>query len=80
MSNAYCVEYRVYSTDVVNRIGLLAESKEDAYNKAVYELIPEKEGSIPYSAWVHSVTYQNGNMKVFKTIERKPFLTNNIGG
>ena len=46
-----------------------ASNKADAYDKAVYELIPEKHGTYPYSAWVYSVTYNNGNQKFFNTCE-----------
>ena len=70
---AYCVKYKMYSTDEPKGIGFLADNKIDAYEKAVYELIPEKEGSIPYSAWVYSVTYNNGKYRKFNTFEGKPY-------
>ena len=38
-------------------------------NEAMYEAIPKKEGEMPYSAWVVSVTYNNGNCKFFNTSE-----------
>lgn len=50
-------------------IDLLANNKEEAYEKAFYEAIPEREGEMPYSAWVSSVTYQNGNVRYFNTSE-----------
>lgn len=50
-----------------------ASSKADAYDKAVYELIPAAEGELPYSAWVVSVTYNNGNYKTFNTFEGNPY-------
>ena len=68
----YYINYKMYSADEVNGIQVLAENKEDAYSKAVYELIPQTEGEHPYSAWVHSVTYKNGNYKTFNTFEGKP--------
>ena len=69
---AYTVEYRIIGS-VVKRISFLAKNKFDAYDKAVYELIPQEEGEMPYSAWVYSVTYQNGNYKRFNTFEGKPY-------
>lgn len=70
---AYYVRYKMYSADEVHEIQSPAENKLDAYEKAVYTLIPEKEGSIPYSAWVSSVTYNNGNYREFNTFEGKPY-------
>ena len=70
---AYTVEYRLYGSSEVNKVSLLARNKYDAYDKAVYEVIPEKEKEYPYSAWVASVTYQNGNYKTFNTFEGNPY-------
>jgi len=70
---AYTVEYRLLGFDTVKSIAVLAKNKYDAYDKAVYEVIPEKEGEHPYSAWVASVTYQNGNYKTFNTFEGNPY-------
>lgn len=71
---AYYVKYKMYKSDEVKGIGFLAKSKEHAYAKAVYELIPAKhDGETPYSAWVHSVTYNNGNYREFNTFEGKPY-------
>ena len=69
----YYINYKMYSADEVNGIQVLAENKEDAYDKAVYELIPQKEDELPYSAWVHSVVYKNGSSKMFNTFEGKPY-------
>lgn len=69
----YCIEYKMYSADHVHGIDLLARNKADAYDKAVYELIPQRTGELPYSAWVASVTYQNGNHKRFNTGEGNPY-------
>lgn len=69
---AYTVEYRITGNEV-KRISFLAKNKIDAYDKAVYELIPQKEGEMPYSAWVYSVTYQNGNYRRFNTFEGNPY-------
>lgn len=73
MSRAYSVEYRLHQGGEVKRISFLAANAADAYDKAVYEQIPEKEGEHPYSAWVVSVTYQNGSYKLFNNFEGKPY-------
>lgn len=70
---AYYVRYRLFQFSEERGIDLLARSKEDAYDKAVYEAIPQKENAYPYSAWVYSVTYNNGNCKRFNTFEGKPY-------
>ena len=70
---AYCINYKMYNADEVKSIQVLAENKEDAYDKAFYEIIPQSDGEIPYSAWVYSVTYKNGNCKIFNTFEGKPY-------
>ena len=70
---AYYVEYKMHETDDVHGVGLLANNKVDAYDKAAYEVVPRTEGGIPYSAWVVSVTYQNGNHKRFNTHEGMPY-------
>lgn len=70
---AYYVRYKMHSAGEVKGVDFLAENKVDAYDKAVYEVIPKKEGIHPYSAWVHSVTYNNGNYRTFNTHEGKPY-------
>lgn len=71
---AYYVKYRLNRNSKVKGIGFLAKTKADAYDKAVYELIPEaNDGETPYSAWVHSVTYNNGNVHYFNTSEAMPY-------
>lgn len=73
-THTYYVEYMldgIYSD--VNGICVSASSKADAYDKAVFEAIPAKEGKYPYSAWVHSVTFQNGNYRVFNTFSGRPY-------
>ena len=66
---AYTVKYKKWRCSEEQEVSLLASNKADAYDKAVYEVIPEKEGTCPYSAWVYSVTYNNGNYRVFNTFE-----------
>ena len=70
---AYYVEYKMNEASKVKGIQVLANSKYDAYDKAVYELIPDIEKYSPYSAWVASVTYNNGNYKTFNTFEGNPY-------
>lgn len=62
---AYTVHYRMYLAADIKSISFLAKNKQDAYDKAVYEIIPEMEHESPYEAYVYSVTYQNGNQKIF---------------
>ena len=69
----YFVEYRMHAADAVRSITVSAATTYAAYDKAVYEAIPTKEGSLPYSAWVASVTYSNGNYKLFNNFEGKPY-------
>lgn len=71
--NAYYVKYKTHSAGDEKGIDLLAKNKADAYDKAVFEEIPRIEGETPYSAWVHSVTYNNGNCRRFDTFEGKPY-------
>lgn len=62
----YTVHYLlqgIYSEE--KSISFLAKNKEDAYVKAVFEIIPEMEKESPYYVYVYSVTYQNGNQKIF---------------
>lgn len=64
-NKAYTVAYRMAMHQPERHIDVLASSKEDAWAKAFHEAIPEKEGETPYVAWLHSVTYQNGNCRYF---------------
>lgn len=70
----YTIMYRLYECGQVKQISVPANNKAAAYDKAVYEIIPDKEGQIPYSAWVYSKTYQNGKIKLFHyTMEGYPY-------
>lgn len=72
--NVYTVEYRLHGTwDDVKNCHVIASNKEEAYDNAYYEEIPKMEGTLPYSAWVSDVTYQNGNCKYFNAFEGNPF-------
>lgn len=71
MNKVYTVYYNGFGE--TKHIDVLAKNKAEAYDKAVYEAIPEKEGEHPYSAWVASVTYQNGNYRNFNTFEGNPY-------
>jgi hypothetical protein len=70
--STYYVEYRLFGQRQTG-VNVGAKSKAEAYDKAVYELIPRIEGELPYSAWVASVTYQNGNYRQFNTFDGKPY-------
>ena len=69
----YYVRYKMYSSDEAKWIKVSAKNKVDAYEKATYTLIPEKENGIPYSAWVDSVIYSNGRLQSFNTFEGNPY-------
>ena len=71
--NSYYVTYKMHSAAEEKGIDLLARNKSDAYDKAVFEEIPKIEGELPYSAWVVSVTYKNGNYRRFNTFEGMPY-------
>jgi hypothetical protein len=70
---AYYIRYRMHEYGEECGISVLARNKEDAYDKAVYDRIPAREGHMPYSAWVSSVTYSNGKHKRFNTCEGMPY-------
>lgn len=69
----YSVKYKMHRADEVKYVCVPARNKEEAYDKAVYDEILKKEGSLPYSAWVDSVTYNNGKYKVFNSFEGKRY-------
>lgn len=66
---AYTISYIMSEYGETKRVSLLAKNKKSAYDKAVYDVIPKKEGTPPYYAYVYSVTYQNGNYKLIKNGE-----------
>ena len=69
---AYYVKYRMWQCAEEKGRQVIADNKAEAYEKATFEDIPKIEGSSPYSVWVESVTYNNGNCKYFNTFEGKP--------
>ena len=69
----YTIFYKLFfPTDNVDSVTVTANNKEEAYDKAVYEAIPQIEKVMPYSAWVQDVTYSNGRVQTFNTFEGKP--------
>lgn len=64
---AYYIEYREYFASDVQGICVGAKNKYDAYCTALDRLA--ENGIHPYSAWVASVTYKNGNYHRFNTSE-----------
>lgn len=68
----YWVKYRLWGYEEKG-IQVCAKNVAEAYDIAVYELIPEKEVESPYSAWVDNVTYANGNVKYFNSFEGKRY-------
>ena len=73
LSKHYRVEYRMYECGDLHHTYVGAANKYEAYDKAVYEIIPDMEGRCPYSAWVVNVTYSNGNIHVFNSTEGNRF-------
>lgn len=69
----YTVEYTLTHHAGIQTIDVKANNKEDAYDTAVFDDIPQKEGTHPYSAWVSSVTYSTGKVKYFNTCEGNPY-------
>lgn len=69
----YHIHYRLHECGEEKGLDVIAKNKEDAYDKACYEAIPQKENEYAYSAWVVSVTYQNGRYRRFNTFEGKPY-------
>lgn len=69
----YIVRYRMNRGGKVKEIEIPANSKVDARAIALFEAIPSTEHNPPYSAWVASVTFDNGNHKEFDTNEYKPY-------
>ena len=69
----YYVQYRMYQHGDLKGICVAATNKHDAYMKAVYQKIRTAEGGLPYSAFVSSVTYSNGNYHEFNTFEGNPY-------
>lgn len=69
----YYVKYRKYQYSLEEGVSVIANNKAEAYDYATFEIIPDIEGICPYSAWVSSVTYQNGNCHYFNTSEGNPY-------
>lgn len=65
----YHIEYMEHSAAEVKGVNVVADSKEEAYDRAVYEIL----SGTPYAAWVASVTYRNGGFHRFNTFAGKPF-------
>ena len=62
----YTVGYVMFRCDTPKSIDVVASSKAEAYDTAVYECIPKVENGLPYAAWVGSCTYANGNYRRFE--------------
>ena len=70
---AYTVAYSMGFGMLEKHISFPANNKFDAYDRAAYELIPEREGAHPCAVWVYSVTHNNGREQRFNTFEGKRF-------
>ncbi len=71
--SVYHVKYKMYNADKVKGIDVIAKNKFEAHSKATYEIFLNVEKAMPYSAWVSSVTYNNGNYREFNTFEGNPY-------
>ena len=69
----YCVEYKMHEAAQVKSVDIVAKSKAEAYDKFMYDVVMDIEPYTPYSAWVASVTYSNGNSVRFNTFEGNPY-------
>lgn len=70
----YDVDYKMYQADEIKTLSVFANNKEEAYDKATFGAIPQKnDGAIPYSAWVASVEYASGRAHFFNTFEGMPY-------
>lgn len=65
----YIVEYRMNQCSDVEKVHVIAKDKWEAWDKARFEIIPEKNGCEPYNAWVHAIQYKNGNFRVINKSE-----------
>ena len=63
---AYTVVYQQYNFSFEKSVCVVAGSKEEAYDRVIDEYNP-------YSAFVESVTYANGNRHRFNTCDVKPY-------
>lgn len=70
--NVYTVAYNLFGQRK-EKVHVIAQNKAEAYDIATFEIIPKEEGRLPYSSWVESVTYQNGNTRTFNTFEGNPY-------
>lgn len=64
-NKTYHVEYRMADWLEYKGLDVLAPNKAAALDRAVYTAIPAREGEEPESAYVRSVTYNNGNHRRF---------------
>ena len=66
MERTYHVVYMMQPWEMLDKgVDVAARNKFVALEKATYELIPNIENAYPYAAHVESVTYSNGNHRVF---------------
>lgn len=72
-NKAYAVCYKMNQFGDEHLAFVSAKNAKEAYDLAVYEQIPQEIGEVPYSAWVYSVTYNNGNYHRFNTCEGLPY-------
>lgn len=69
----YLVEYKMHSAGEVKTMSVHAKNKEEAFERATFDLIPLVELEHPFSSWVASRIYENGRVQRFNTFEGKPY-------
>ena len=69
----YMVHYKMHEAGSVKSFTQYASNKAEAYDWATFDGIPKVEGCTPYSSWVTSVMYSNGNYREFNTFEGNPY-------
>lgn len=69
----YKVMYKMHNADNEHEVEIYAKNKYDAYDRAVYDWIPQEEKSIPYSAWVSSYKTAKGKIHEFSSFEGNPY-------
>lgn len=69
----YTVEYIMSEYGNTQTVVVTARNRIEAYDEALYNYIRGIEGTLPYAAWVASVTYTNGSRRNFKSFPGNPY-------
>ena len=69
----YHIKYKMAGDGNEYGIDVVAGSKFEAWLLATVERIPWIYHKRPEAAWCHSVTYRNGNRRIFKNTAERPY-------